>query len=118
MNMNVALKYPMKFRIFSEFRNFFVVESKEVFYTALTEEEIEWLRNYQRERDIRERERDIRESREEGLAEGREEGITQAKLEDVECIVASGMADAEKACEVIGVNIEDYKEYKSSKERQ
>ena len=47
--------------------------------------------------------------------EGINEGRAEAKLDDVGKLVASGLADEEKACEVLGVSFEEYKKYKDSK---
>lgn len=89
-------------------------------YTALTEEEIERLRVYEMETAIKEgREKGIKEGREEGIKEGLEQGIEQGieqgsrrtKFEDVDKLISSGLADVEKACEVLGVNIEEYKKH-------
>lgn len=95
-------------------------------YTALTEEEIEWLRNMQLERAIREGheqglEQGLAEGRkqglEEGIAEGRAEGIAEGraetKFEDVEKLIFECSFDMEKACEILGVEIADYKSWKA-----
>ncbi len=64
----------------------------------LTEEEREQLYEMQRERDV-----------EEGIEKGRKEG----KLEAVSVIVAGGLCDAEKACEIIGIPYDKYLESRS-----
>ena len=46
---------------------------------------------------------------EEGLAKGMEEGRKATKLEDVDKLVASGVMDAVKACEILGVPYDEYK---------
>ena len=49
---------------------------------------------------------------EEGLAKGMEEGLAKGrkatKLEDVDKLVASGVMDAAKACEILGVPYDEY----------
>ena len=49
----------------------------------------------------------------EGRAEGLAEGLAKAKLDDVDKLVAEGILDESKACEVLGVSPEDYSKYKS-----
>lgn len=51
----------------------------------------------------------------EGRAEGREEGEISRGYKSVEQLVASGLADEEKACEVLGVELSDYQEYITNK---
>ena len=57
--------------------------------------------------------------RKEWLAEGRAEGLAEGEInrgyKSVEQLVASGLADEVKACEVLGVEINDYREYIASK---
>ena len=45
--------------------------------------------------------------------EGFEEGLTEANFEAVEKIVATGVFDEPKACEVLGVSLEDYEKFKA-----
>ena len=52
--------------------------------------------------------------RKQWLKEGRAEGRAEAKLDAVDKLVAEGTFDAKKACEVLGVSLEDYKKYKSN----
>ena len=52
-------------------------------------------------------EMELRYSFEDGVAEGE----ARAKLEGVCNLVEGGICDAEKACAVLGVPIDDYKEY-------
>ena len=77
-------------------------------YTALTEEEIEWLRSMQLERAIRE-------GHEQGLKEGIAEGRAETKFEDVEKLTFECSFDMEKACEILGVEIADYKSWKAKR---
>ena len=54
----------------------------------------------------------------EGLAEGLAEGRAEAQLNAVDRLVASGLADEAKACEVLGVSPEDYSKYKRGIQKQ
>lgn len=56
-----------------------------------------------------------REAMIEGRAEGRAEGEISRGYKDVEQLVMSGLADEVRACEVLGVEINDYREYIASK---
>lgn len=47
--------------------------------------------------------------KEQGLKQGLEEGRTLTKLEDVDKLVASGVLDPIKACEILGVSYDEYK---------
>ena len=51
----------------------------------------------------------------EGRAEGRAEGEINRGYKDVEKLVAEGTFDEKKACEVLGVEINDYREYIANK---
>ena len=51
--------------------------------------------------------------RKQWLKEGRAEGRAEAQLDDVDKLVAEGILDEAKACEVLGVSLEDYSKYKS-----
>lgn len=46
---------------------------------------------------------------EQGLKQGLEKGRTLTKLEDVDKLVASGVLDPIKACEILGVSYDEYK---------
>ena len=48
----------------------------------------------------------------EGREEGHKEGRKEKGFEDVDKLVASGLADEAKTCEIIGVSLDDYKQYK------
>lgn len=50
---------------------------------------------------------------EEDHAEGHAEGRNQARLDDIDKLVASGVADVAKACEILGVSLSDYESYKT-----
>ena len=52
--------------------------------------------------------------RKQWLKEGRAEGRAEAKLDDVDKLVAEKILDAEKACEVIGVSLDDYLKHKTN----
>ena len=54
-----------------------------------------------------ERKQWLKEGREVGRAEGREE----KGFEDVERLIAEGILDETKACEVLGVDINEYRKY-------
>lgn len=56
------------------------------------------------------------EGREEGRTEGREEGRTEAIFESVSKIVAGGICDADRACELLGVSPEEYRKYQTGNE--
>ena len=57
-----------------------------------------------------ERKQWLKEGRAEGLAEGRAE----AQLNAVDKLVAEGTFDAEKACAVLGVSLDDYLKHKTN----
>ena len=48
-----------------------------------------------------------------GYKEGRAEGEAQTKMDAIDRLVASGLTNKEKACEVLGVPIEEYEKYKA-----
>ena len=52
--------------------------------------------------------------RKQWLKEGRAEGLAEAKLDAVDKLVASGLADEAKACEVLGVSLDDYLKHKTN----
>ena len=81
-------------------------------FKGLTEEQKERMYAYEKEC---ERE----EGREEGRKEGREEGREEGRMEAVQKVVAEGAYTEERACEVLGVDIDRYREYiKHHKSRQ
>ena len=97
-----------------------------ILYTALSEEQIEDLREYERRMDHEEAvaeglakghaeglEKGRAEGLEKGRAEGRAKGRAEARFEAVEKIAAAGLVDEAEACEVIGVSLEDYKKFKA-----
>ena len=49
--------------------------------------------------------------KEEGRKEGLAEGESRARMDAVDRLVADGIYDSEKACSVLGVSVEEYKEY-------
>ena len=51
---------------------------------------------------------------EEGLAKGMEEGRKSTKFEDVDKLVAAGVMDAAKACEILGVPYDEYESHEQS----
>ena len=76
---------------------------------GLTEEEKKKLERLNQEYY---REEGLAKGMEEGLAKGMEEGLAKGrkatKLEDVDKLVASGVMDAAKACEILGVPYDEY----------
>lgn len=80
-------------------------------YTALSEEEIAWLRNMQMERATRE-------GLEQGLEQGIKQGIEQGKLESVDNLVKKGVLNVVAACDAVGVDMEEYQKYAEMKESQ
>ena len=102
---------------------------------GLTDEEREHLHEIQMQRATEEglqqgREEGLQQGREEGLQQGLQQGIEQGlqqgieqglqqgfqrgKLDDVCKLVADGYYNVDKACELLGVDIEAYKEYISA----
>ncbi|MBE6040638.1 MAG: hypothetical protein E7219_06720 [Clostridiales bacterium] len=72
---------------------------------GLTEEEQQMLKELQ-----------IKDAREEGIEKGVEIGAAEANMEAVEKMIEKGRAkDAEDACEVLGVSMEDYLKWKAAK---
>ena len=53
------------------------------------------------------------EGRAEGREEGRAEGRAEARFESVDKLVASGICEADKACDIIGVDPEEYRAHLS-----
>ena len=77
----------------------------------------QWRREYMTLEDSLKVERKawLAEGRAEGLAEGLSEGEANRGYKDVEKLVASGLADEVRACEVLGVDISEYRDYVASK---
>ena len=75
-----------------------------------------WRREYMTLEDSLkvERKQWLKEGRAEGRAEGLAEGLAKAKLDDVDKLVAEGTFDAEKACAVLGVSLDDYLKHKTN----
>lgn len=71
---------------------------RNILIDGLTKEEEARLREFQLDRAIR---------------EGREKGREEGKFESVERLVVSGMADPERACEVLGVDPDAYRKWAS-----
>jgi hypothetical protein len=52
------------------------------------------------------------------IKDAREEGVELGRFESVDTLIAKGRAkDAEDACEVLGVSMEDYLKWKAEKEK-
>ena len=98
-------------------------------YTALTEEEIEELRRIQMERATKEGftqgydqgydqgskegyDQGSKEGYDQGSKEGYDQGSKATKFEDVDKLTAEGTFTAERACEILGVEYDSYREYK------
>lgn len=77
----------------------------------------QWRREYMTLEDSLKVERKewLAEGRAEGRVEGRAEGEKNRGYKDVEKLVAEGTFDEKKACEVLGVEINDYREYIANK---
>ena len=71
---------------------------------GLTEEEQQMLKELQ-----------IKDAREEGIEKGVEIGAAEANMEAVDKLAADGTISAEKACEILGVSMEDYLKWKAAK---
>ena len=72
---------------------------RNILISGLTEEEKEQLYEMQRKRDVE---------------EARTEAFQSAKYEDVNRLVSDGLYDVERACEVLGVQYEEYLKYSSN----
>ena len=57
-------------------------------------------------------EKGMAEGIEKGMAEGLERGIEKGKFEAAYRLEASGLANEAKACEILGVSLDEYKKYK------
>jgi len=57
----------------------------------------------------------LKKGREEGREEGREIGAAAANMEAVDKLAADGTINAEKACEILGVSMQDYLNWKAAK---
>ena len=77
---------------------------RNILIEGLTEEEKEQLYEMQRKRDV-----------EEAKAESYQKGLEDAKYEGINRLVSAGLCDAERACEVLCVQYEDYLKYCSQK---
>lgn len=78
-------------------------------YTALTEEEIEELRRIQMERATKE---GFDNGYDRGSKEGYDRGSITTKFEDVDKLTAEGTFMAERACEILDVDYDSYREYR------
>ena len=78
---------------------------------GLTEEEKKKLERLNQEYYMEE---GLAKGMEEGLAKGMEEGRKSTKFEDVDKLVAAGVMDAAKACEILGVPYDEYESHEQS----
>ena len=58
-------------------------------------------------------EKGMAEGLEKGMAQGIEQGIEQGRFGSVDRLVEEGILDEARACEILGVSLDDYKKYKT-----
>ena len=58
-------------------------------------------------------EKGMAEGLEKGMAQGIVQGIEQGRFGSVDRLVEEGILDEARACEILGVSLDDYKKYKT-----